>query len=176
MLIGGTEVGRRLRPRSRSWRRYPVADENRRTVRGRRRSGSREDRGAPGATAGGLRGGSRRIIAICMSPSPARLAQPANASGSLTALDIKTGVARWHMPSPEPACAVGSTQLLACAIPGSLGHAGQRVFRIDGWALARLLDHRRQDLLGLRHGQGLSNARTASRQAAARWIMAARPS
>jgi polyvinyl alcohol dehydrogenase (cytochrome) len=35
------------------------------------------------------------------------LAQPANASGSLTALDIKTGVARWHTPSPEPACAWG---------------------------------------------------------------------
>ncbi len=35
------------------------------------------------------------------------LAQPANASGSLTALDITTGVARWHTPSPEPACAWG---------------------------------------------------------------------
>jgi polyvinyl alcohol dehydrogenase (cytochrome) len=35
------------------------------------------------------------------------LAQPANASGSLTALDIKTGVARWHTPSPQPACAWG---------------------------------------------------------------------
>jgi polyvinyl alcohol dehydrogenase (cytochrome) len=33
------------------------------------------------------------------------LAQPANASGSLTAFDIATGAARWHMPSPEPACA-----------------------------------------------------------------------
>jgi polyvinyl alcohol dehydrogenase (cytochrome) len=35
------------------------------------------------------------------------LAQPANASGSLTALDIATGVARWHMPAPEPACTQG---------------------------------------------------------------------
>jgi polyvinyl alcohol dehydrogenase (cytochrome) len=34
-----------------------------------------------------------------------QLAQPANASGSLTALDIATGAARWHTPSPEPACA-----------------------------------------------------------------------
>jgi polyvinyl alcohol dehydrogenase (cytochrome) len=33
------------------------------------------------------------------------LAQPANASGSLTAFDLTTGVARWHMQSPEPACA-----------------------------------------------------------------------
>jgi polyvinyl alcohol dehydrogenase (cytochrome) len=35
------------------------------------------------------------------------LAQPANASGSLTALDIKTGIGRWHTPSPQPACAWG---------------------------------------------------------------------
>jgi polyvinyl alcohol dehydrogenase (cytochrome) len=35
------------------------------------------------------------------------LAQPANASGSLTALDLKTGVARWHTASPEPACTWG---------------------------------------------------------------------
>ncbi len=35
------------------------------------------------------------------------LAQPANASGSLTALDMTTGVARWHAPAPEPACSWG---------------------------------------------------------------------
>jgi polyvinyl alcohol dehydrogenase (cytochrome) len=35
------------------------------------------------------------------------LAQPANGSGSLAALDIKTGVARWHTPSPQPACVWG---------------------------------------------------------------------
>jgi polyvinyl alcohol dehydrogenase (cytochrome) len=33
------------------------------------------------------------------------LAQPGNASGSLTALDMTTGAARWHTASPEPACA-----------------------------------------------------------------------
>ena len=32
------------------------------------------------------------------------LAQPANASGSLTALDITTGAARWHTASPQPTC------------------------------------------------------------------------
>ncbi len=32
------------------------------------------------------------------------LAHPANASGSLTALDMTTGAARWHKPSPEPPC------------------------------------------------------------------------
>jgi polyvinyl alcohol dehydrogenase (cytochrome) len=35
------------------------------------------------------------------------LAQPANGSGSLTALDMTTGVARWHTASPEPACGWG---------------------------------------------------------------------
>jgi polyvinyl alcohol dehydrogenase (cytochrome) len=40
------------------------------------------------------------------------LAQPANASGSLTAFDITTGTARWHMPSPEPACAAAQRSCL----------------------------------------------------------------
>jgi polyvinyl alcohol dehydrogenase (cytochrome) len=30
-----------------------------------------------------------------------------SAAGSLTALDLKTGVARWHTPSPQPACSWG---------------------------------------------------------------------
>jgi polyvinyl alcohol dehydrogenase (cytochrome) len=33
--------------------------------------------------------------------------QPVNASGSLTALDMKTGVVRWSAPAPQPACAWG---------------------------------------------------------------------
>jgi polyvinyl alcohol dehydrogenase (cytochrome) len=33
------------------------------------------------------------------------LAQPVNAAGSLTALDMKTGTLRWNMPAPQPACA-----------------------------------------------------------------------
>jgi polyvinyl alcohol dehydrogenase (cytochrome) len=33
--------------------------------------------------------------------------QPVNASGSLTALDMKTGVIRWSAPAPQPACAWG---------------------------------------------------------------------
>ncbi|HXP66454.1 MAG TPA: PQQ-binding-like beta-propeller repeat protein [Steroidobacteraceae bacterium] len=32
------------------------------------------------------------------------LAQPGNGNGSLSALDPKTGIARWHTPSPTPAC------------------------------------------------------------------------
>ena len=65
--------------------------------------------GPPGVAglAGGVVWGSaadHRNLYVAVSGS---LAQPANASGSLTALDIKTGVARWHIPSPEPACAWG---------------------------------------------------------------------
>jgi polyvinyl alcohol dehydrogenase (cytochrome) len=33
------------------------------------------------------------------------LAQPANDSGSLTALDLRTGAQRWHKPTPASACA-----------------------------------------------------------------------
>jgi polyvinyl alcohol dehydrogenase (cytochrome) len=59
--------------------------------------------GVPGS-AGGIAWGSaadHRNLYVAVS---GQLAQPANASGSLTALDITTGVARWHTPSPEPAC------------------------------------------------------------------------
>ncbi len=35
------------------------------------------------------------------------LAQPANGSGSLTALDMKTGMLRWHTAAPSPACSWG---------------------------------------------------------------------
>jgi polyvinyl alcohol dehydrogenase (cytochrome) len=34
------------------------------------------------------------------------LAQPANTAGSLTALDMKTGLLRWHTPAPQPLCSV----------------------------------------------------------------------
>jgi len=36
------------------------------------------------------------------------LAQPAVQSGSLTALDLKTGIARWHTTAPEPVCDWGA--------------------------------------------------------------------
>ena len=35
------------------------------------------------------------------------MAQPANKQGSLTALDMKTGIARWQTPAPAPACTWG---------------------------------------------------------------------
>jgi len=56
--------------------------------------------GAPGGVAWGSAADHRNLyVAIS-----GLLAQPANASGSLTALDMTTGAARWHTASPEPAC------------------------------------------------------------------------
>jgi polyvinyl alcohol dehydrogenase (cytochrome) len=60
--------------------------------------------GAAGGVAWGMAADHRNVY-VALS---GQLAQPANASGSLTALDITTGVARWHTPSPEPACTWGS--------------------------------------------------------------------
>jgi polyvinyl alcohol dehydrogenase (cytochrome) len=60
--------------------------------------------GAAGGVAWGMAADHRNVY-VALS---GQLAQPANASGSLTALDIATGAARWHTPSPEPACAWGS--------------------------------------------------------------------
>lgn len=62
--------------------------------------------GPPGVAgaAGGVAWGSaadHRNLYVALS---GLLAQPANAFGSLTALDIKTGIARWHTAAPEPTC------------------------------------------------------------------------
>ena len=62
--------------------------------------------GPPGVAgmAGGVAWGSaadHRNLYVAVS---GLLAQPANSSGSLTALDIATGAARWHTASPEPPC------------------------------------------------------------------------
>jgi len=58
-----------------------------------------------GAERGGIAWGSAadyRSLFVALSGA---LAQPGNATGSLWALDPKTGIARWHIPSPAPACA-----------------------------------------------------------------------
>jgi polyvinyl alcohol dehydrogenase (cytochrome) len=65
--------------------------------------------GPPGVagSAGGVAWGSaadHRSLYVAIS---GLLAQPANPFGSLTALDLKTGVARWHTPAPQPACSWG---------------------------------------------------------------------
>jgi polyvinyl alcohol dehydrogenase (cytochrome) len=65
--------------------------------------------GPPGVAgpAGGVAWGSaadHRNLYVALS---GLLARPANSSGSLTALDLTTGIARWHAASPEPPCTVG---------------------------------------------------------------------
>ncbi len=108
VLLAGQKSGDRLRPGSRSRRRDSVADENRRRGRGARRGVAGPvcgERGGGGQPRAGLPGAVPRITAISTWPSLVCLAQPANASGSLTALDMTTGAARWHTASPEPACA-----------------------------------------------------------------------
>jgi polyvinyl alcohol dehydrogenase (cytochrome) len=72
-------------------------------------SGSISAVGPPGiaGSAGGVAWGSaadHRSLYVAIS---GLLAQPANASGSLTALDMTTGLARWHTAAPEPACSWG---------------------------------------------------------------------
>ena len=62
--------------------------------------------GPPGVAgaAGGVAWGSaadHRNLYVAIS---GLLAQPPNLSGSLTALDMTTGAARWHASSPEPVC------------------------------------------------------------------------
>jgi polyvinyl alcohol dehydrogenase (cytochrome) len=65
--------------------------------------------GPPGVagSAGGVAWGSaadHRSLYVALS---GLLAQPANAAGSLTALDMTTGAARWHTAAPQPACSWG---------------------------------------------------------------------
>jgi polyvinyl alcohol dehydrogenase (cytochrome) len=57
--------------------------------------------GSPGGVAWGS-AADHRSLYVAISGA---LAQPPNNGGSLTALDMTTGAARWHTASPEPACA-----------------------------------------------------------------------
>jgi polyvinyl alcohol dehydrogenase (cytochrome) len=59
--------------------------------------------GRPGGVAWGSAADHRNLY-VALSGA---LAQPANSAGSLTALDLKTGIARWHRAAPEPACSWG---------------------------------------------------------------------
>jgi polyvinyl alcohol dehydrogenase (cytochrome) len=59
--------------------------------------------GSPGGVAWGSAADHRSLYVA----TSGLLAQPANTSGSLTALDMTTGVARWHTAAPEPACSWG---------------------------------------------------------------------
>ena len=64
--------------------------------------------GHPGGVAWGSAADHRNLY-VAISGA---LGQPANSSGSLTALDMKTGIARWHRAAPEPACAWGEHNCL----------------------------------------------------------------
>jgi polyvinyl alcohol dehydrogenase (cytochrome) len=59
--------------------------------------------GRPGGVAWGSAADHRNLF-VALSGA---LAQPANSAGSLTALDLKTGIARWHRAAPEIACSWG---------------------------------------------------------------------
>ncbi len=59
--------------------------------------------GSPGGIAWGSAADHRNVYVA----SSGLLAQPANGAGSITALDITTGAARWHTPSPELPCTWG---------------------------------------------------------------------
>jgi polyvinyl alcohol dehydrogenase (cytochrome) len=86
--------------------------------------------GAPGGVAWGSAADHRNLyVAIS-----GLLAQPPNSTGSLTALDMTTGAARWHASAPEPPCAWAEhgcshgqsqavTVMPGCAFSGSMdGH------------------------------------------------------
>ena len=79
-----------------------------------------------GADSGGIAWGmaiDHRSLYVALS---GKLAQPDNATGSLWALDPKTGIPRWHTPAPAPACSWsegscshGQSQAVT-VIPGSV--------------------------------------------------------
>ena len=58
-----------------------------------------------GAERGGIAWGSAADYRSLFVALSGLLATPGNTTGSLWALDPKTGILRWHTPSPTPACA-----------------------------------------------------------------------
>lgn len=60
--------------------------------------------GSPGGVAWGCAADHRNIYV----PISGLLSQPANEAGSLAALDLKTGIARWQTNAPAPACTWGA--------------------------------------------------------------------
>jgi polyvinyl alcohol dehydrogenase (cytochrome) len=97
------------------------------------RAGATEAAGAVGpGEAGGVAWGTaadHRSLYVAIS---GLLAQPAAITGSLTALDLKTGIARWHATAPEPPCSWGA---------GNCSHAqAQAVTVIPGIAFSGSMD------------------------------------
>ncbi|HEY0749467.1 MAG TPA: PQQ-binding-like beta-propeller repeat protein [Steroidobacteraceae bacterium] len=85
-----------------------------------------------GADSGGIASGmaiDHRSLYVALSGA---LAQPSNTTGSLWALDPKTGIPRWHTPAPAPACAWGE---------GSCSHGqSQAVTVMPGGVVSGSLD------------------------------------
>jgi polyvinyl alcohol dehydrogenase (cytochrome) len=65
---------------------------------------------ATAATAGGVAWGLAADYKNAYVAVSGLLAQPANISGSLAAIDIKTGTPRWRTDGPQPACPLGDAQ------------------------------------------------------------------
>ena len=108
------------------------------------------------ADSGGVAWGSAADYRSMYVATSGLLAPSPIASGSLTAVDLKTGSVRWHTPSPQPtcswvdhSCAHGQAQAVT-VMPGS-------AFSGSLTAICAPTDHQRQDIVGLRHSQGLSN-------------------
>jgi polyvinyl alcohol dehydrogenase (cytochrome) len=90
-----------------------------------------------GSPLGGIEWGSGADTQTIFAPVGDTLAPPASARPGLTAIDIATGVERWHVPAPRVACSWGSVgclngmQQAASVIPGVV-FAGS----LDGWLRA----------------------------------------
>jgi polyvinyl alcohol dehydrogenase (cytochrome) len=85
-----------------------------------------------GAPAGGIAWGCAADYKNVYIALSGLLADPGNGAGSLTALEMKTGVARWHTATPTPACSWKD---------GGCSHAlSQAVTVVPGGAFAGSLD------------------------------------
>jgi polyvinyl alcohol dehydrogenase (cytochrome) len=82
--------------------------------------------------AGGVAWGAAADYRNAYVASTGTLAQPANPSGSITTLDLKTGLPRWHVAAPSPACSPG--------LPACVHGLSQAVSVIPGVAFAGSLD------------------------------------
>jgi polyvinyl alcohol dehydrogenase (cytochrome) len=108
---------------------YSLDPERAGEVLWRLQAAGKETSGAPGAIARGA-AADHRSLYVAISGLDA---EPANASGSLTAIDIKSGSRRWQTTSPTPACSWGD--------PPSCAHAQvQAVTVIPGAAFSGSMD------------------------------------
>jgi polyvinyl alcohol dehydrogenase (cytochrome) len=88
--------------------------------------------GQPAAATGGIAWGFAADYKNVYVGLAGWLAEPGSGGGSLTALDMKTGIARWHTASPAPACTGND---------GNCSHAqSQAVTVVPGGAFSGSLD------------------------------------